>query len=106
MTARRANAPILLSCDDSGRWTLSGHARRFPDFEAALHCARRTPASASATIEVWERGQYVCSVPPDAWPHCRVPGETAPTVSERDALVTAERGANRLARVLLSTAGP
>jgi hypothetical protein len=97
---------VLLSCDHGGGWTVSGHTSRFPDFEAALHCARRTPALETATIEVWEQGQYVCSLPPDAWPRCRVPGEPAPAASGGGALVTLDRCANRAALVLMSTAGP
>jgi hypothetical protein len=99
---------VVLTCDDSGDWTLSEQgaaARRFPDFEAALHCVRRAPRTQSATIEVWERGEYVCCLPPGAWPHCRVAEEAVPVANE-PALAVAERWANRIGRFLLSTAGP
>jgi len=99
---------VVLACDDAGAWTLSAQgapARRFPDFEAALHCARRAPDAQSASIEVWERGQYVCCLPPDAWPHCHVADKTAPAAETR-ALAVAERCANRVGQFLLSTAGP
>jgi hypothetical protein len=99
---------VVLACDDGAGWILTeqGHpARRFPDFEAALHCARHAPATQSATIEVWERGQYVCCVPPGAWPHCRVPDTAAPAREGRTWVIV-ERCANRVGRFLLSTAGP
>ena len=100
---------VVLACDDLGDWTLSEQgapARRFPDFEAALHCARRAPRTSSATIEVWERGQYVCCLPPDAWPHCRVADEPVRLDTEKSALAGAERAANRVGQFLLSAAGP
>jgi hypothetical protein len=100
---------VVLACDDGDNWTLSEQgapARRFPDFEAALHCARRAPRTRSATIEVWKRGEYVCCVPPDAWPHCRVAHETVPVAAAKPALAAAERCANRVGQFLLSTAGP
>jgi hypothetical protein len=99
---------VVLACDDADGWILTeqgGPARRFPDFEAALHCARQAPATQSATIEVWERGQYVCCLPPDAWPRCRRPDEAVPAAEPR-AWAIVERCANRVGRFLLSTAGP
>ena len=100
---------VVLTCDDGGDWTLSEQgapARRFPDFDAALHCARRAPQTQSATIEVWERGQYVCCLPPGAWPNCRVADETVHVAMKQPSLAAAERCANRVGRFLLSTAGP
>jgi hypothetical protein len=101
---------VVLSADEDGEgWILSEQgapARRFPDFEAALHCARRAPRTKSATIEVWDRGEYVCCLPPDAWPRCRAADETAPAIAERPALAAAERYANRAGQFLLSIAGP
>jgi hypothetical protein len=99
---------VVLACDDGDGWTLSEQgapARQFPDFEAALHGARRAPHTKSATIEVWERGEYVCCLPPGTWPHCRAADETTSAAKE-PVLTIAERGANRVGQFLLSTAGP
>ena len=99
---------VVLACDEAGGWTLSEQgapARPFRDFEAALHCARGTPRTETAPIEVWERGQYVCCLPPGTWPHCRTNRKTVPAPA-RDGLAIAERCANGVGRFLLSTAGP
>jgi hypothetical protein len=80
-------------------------ARRFTDFEGALHGARCVPRIKSATIEVWERGEYVCCVPPDTWPNCRVADESVPAPGS-PRLTAGERYANRAGQFLLSTAGP
>jgi len=100
---------VVLACDEDGDWTLSepgAPARQFPDFDAALRCARLTPHIQSATIEVWERGQYVCCLPSDSWPHCRATSKAAPMRAEDHARTGAEQAANRVGRFLLSTVGP
>ena len=61
-----ASRRVLLTCDDgSGGWTLScgDPARRFPDINTALDCARRSGEVKTATIEIWQGGEYICCVP-------------------------------------------
>jgi len=68
-SGKKADAPILLSCDDGG-WALieQDHpARQFPNFEDALESARQVPDWTKSTIEIWRGGQYICYLPPQAW---------------------------------------
>jgi hypothetical protein len=103
-----AASRILLSCNPGGSWTLSGSgrpARQFTDFDAALDSARHVPNSETATIEVWQGGEYICCLQAEERPHRGASVHTAPIASERRG-VTAERYANRAAQVLMAAAGP
>jgi hypothetical protein len=100
---------IFLSCDETG-CTLSGAnaERRFPDVQKALDCVRRSRETEAATIEIWQNGQYICCVAPQS----RHRGENdfpsigGPSIVPGPWLIAAERHANRVARVLMATAGP
>jgi len=100
---------VLLNCDDSGSWTLSGQdspARHFPDFGAALSSARHVPGAEATTIEVRRGGEYICCLPPKEWPHREASILAAPIASRGRGFTTADRYANRAAQVLMATAGP
>jgi hypothetical protein len=95
----------MLSCDNTGCWTVSGPdvpARKCPNFESALDIARHIPDPQTATIEVWQRGEYICCLPREEWLHGAALVRTA-DVAPRSA---AERHANRLAGMAMATAGP
>jgi hypothetical protein len=99
---------VLLGCDGSGSWTLSGldiPARRFSDFEAAFDSARHVPGGETAIIEVWQSGEYICCLPPQEWPHGVASTQIATSVPKGHALATAERWANRAAQVLMPVDG-
>ncbi len=103
---RDANRPLRLDCNAIGGWTLSGsrgETRKFADFDAALAGARRECASPETLIEVWEDGDYICSMPPPERPAndaSAYPG-IAP---DGPVLRAVERGANRAAQALLTAA--
>jgi len=104
-----AASRILLSCNPGGSWTLSGSgrpARQFTDFDAALDSARHVPNSETATIEVWQGGEYICCLQAEERPHRGASVHTAPIASERRGVTAAERYANRAAQVLMAAAGP
>jgi hypothetical protein len=106
---RKAVAPrARLSCDDSGHWTLSGldsPARQFPDFDAAIASARHVPGANTATIEVWQGGEYICCLPSEGPSSRGVAHDAAPIDAEGRAATSAERYANRVAQALMATAG-
>jgi hypothetical protein len=85
-SGKKEDAAILLSSDDGG-WTLTelDHpARQFPNFEDALEGARQVPDWAKATIEIWQGGQYICYLPPQAWrPRPEASIHAAPAVPQR-----------------------
>jgi hypothetical protein len=100
---------VLLRCDDNGCTLSAANAeRRFPDLQTALDCAHHSRDTETATIEVWQAGQYICCVTPKSWRKSEVefPSFTAPRLVPDSMLVAAERHANRAARILLATAGP
>jgi hypothetical protein len=107
----RQTAPdrVRLYCDDKG-CVLSGvgSERRFTDVQTALDCAGRAPETQGSTIEIWQGGQYICCVAPRS---LELGAADFPSISARrlvsDAgLAAAERYANRIARILMETAGP
>ncbi len=106
----KAAAPrVRLSGDAGGHWTLAGSdslARQFTDFETALDSARHVPGSETATIEVWQGGEYICCLQAEERPHRGASVHTAPIASERRGVTAAERYANRAAQVLMAAAGP
>ena len=102
---------ILLSCDESGAWTLSGTdspVRQFDDFAAALDSARDACGSKPGTIEVWQGSEYICCLSPQERPPRAVSirSVSVDATARRRALTVAERYANRAAHLLLATAGP
>jgi hypothetical protein len=105
-----ASRRVLLTCDDgSGGWTLScgDPARRFPDINTALDCARRSGEVKTATIEIWQGGEYICCVPLrplTGW--VSGPRTDAPRLIPYPARTAAERYANRAAEVTFTRAGP
>jgi hypothetical protein len=62
---RPAADRVFLRCDDKG-WKLcrADSERRFPDVQPALDCARRSREMETATIEIWQGGEYICCVTP------------------------------------------
>jgi hypothetical protein len=108
---RRQTVPssVRLYCDDDG-CTLSGMGseRRFPDVQTALDCAGRARDRNVSTIEIWQGGQYVCCVAPRSWERSEAdfPSISASGLDSDAALAAAERYANRMARILMATAGP
>jgi hypothetical protein len=106
-----ASRRVLLSCDDSNvGWTLScaDPARRFPDIEAALECARQSPETKTATVEIWQGGQYICCMPVRPWPErgAATASGDAPRLIPYPLLTTAEWYANRAAEATFTRAGP
>ena len=96
---------VMLSCDNTGNWTVSGldePARKCRNFESALDLARHIPDSQTATIEVWQRGEYICCLPQEEWLGGAAVVHT-PHATPRSAI---ERQANRLAELVMATAGP
>ena len=98
---------IVLSCGQSGSWKLTAAhlSREFPDFAAALSCARQLPAAKSATIEVWQEGEYICCLPP----HPVADGEAFQSRQVRAPsrlAAAAEHYASRAGGMLYVTAGP
>jgi hypothetical protein len=100
---------VVLSCDDSGSWALAepgAAARHFPDFPAALEGARHAPNLKTATIEVWQGGEYICCLPPEEWSRRTTAANPASTASQRDPFASVERSASRTARVTFAAGGP
>jgi hypothetical protein len=99
---------VLLGCNGSGSWTLSGldiPARRFSDFESAVDGARHVAGGETATIEIWQSGEYICCLPPQEWPYGVASAQIVASVPKGHALATVERCANRTAQVLMPVAG-
>jgi len=100
---------VLLRCDDKG-CTLSGgrFERRFADLRSAIECARQSGDTASATIEIWQDGQYICCKTPPSPRHgeAEFPDFSTPRLISHARLAAAERYANHLGRTLMATAGP
>ena len=107
-TARKQLTPrVRLSCGASGNWTLSGPNRgcgEFADFNAALRIARELPGSKEATIEVWQGGEYICCLPPAAWPPDNLPQATGERPSQVRPISAIDRYANAAARILMPAA--
>lgn len=105
----RPVARVLLRCDEKG-CTLSGgrFERRFQDPQTAIDSARQSGDTASATIEIWQDGQYICcKTPPSLQPSdAEFPDLSAPKLLSDARLAAAERCANRIGRALMATAGP
>ena len=100
-------APIRLSCDRGGTWTVSeadGAVRAFPGFEAALDSARH--AGRKAAIEIWQGGEYICCLSPSERADDAAPIGTGPGHPPRKVFATLERYANHGARIMMATAGP
>jgi hypothetical protein len=92
-----------LSHDENG-WTLSepdGRTRRFDTFEAGIGGAREAAPALKMPIDVWERGQYICCLPPEQWARSAHPAAPSP----KPLFSVTERLANRIARVLMPVAG-
>lgn len=106
---RPAADRVFLRCDDKG-CTLcqAGHERRFSDVQTALESARKSREMETATIEIWQGGEYICCVTPLSSPRSQsdFPGISAPRLVSDAGLATIERYANRVARILFATAGP
>jgi hypothetical protein len=100
---------VLLRGDDAG-WTLSGcnSDRRFLDIEAALECARQSGEVKTATIEIWQGGQYICCVPVRPWPDrtASAPSTDMPRLIPYPILTKAEWYANRAAEATFTRVGP
>jgi hypothetical protein len=104
-----ATPRVRLSGDACGHWTLAGsdsRAREFTDFETALDSARHVPGSETATIEIWQGGEYICCLQPEDRPYRGAAIHTARIASETRAFTATERYANRAAQVLMAIAGP
>jgi hypothetical protein len=96
---------FTLSHDEDG-WTLSrpdGDTRQFKTFEAGIDGAREFLAPGTVSIDVWQDGEYICCLPPQQWSHA-APATTA--ALEAPLFPTAERYANRFARMVMGVAGP
>jgi hypothetical protein len=106
---RRAADRVLLRCDNKG-CTLcqADHERRFPDVQTALDCARQSREMEAATIEIWQGGEYICCVAPRSWERSEAdfPSISAPRLVSDAGLAAAERYTNRMAQILMATAGP
>jgi hypothetical protein len=100
---------VSVYCDDKG-CTLSGLGleRRFPDVQTALDSASQARDSKESTIEIWQGDEYICCVTPRSWERSEMhfPSISAPALVSDARLAVAERCANRIARVILATAGP
>jgi hypothetical protein len=100
---------IFLRCDDKG-CTLcrAGSQRRFSDVQAALDCARQSREMETATIEIWQGGEYICCVAPRSWERSEADFRSisAPRLVSDAGLAAAERYTNRMAQILMATAGP
>ena len=86
-----------------GNWTLSGPnsgRSEFADFNAALRNARERPGSKSATIEIWQGGEYICCLPPQEWPA----GDLAPD-SAAPRFAAVDLRANHVARFMMPVVG-
>ena len=105
----RPLARVLLRCDETG-CTLSGgrFERRFRDLQTAIDSARQSGDTATATIEIWQDGQYICCKTPPSL-QCsdtEFPDLSAPRLISDAWLAAAERYANHIGRVLMAAAGP
>jgi hypothetical protein len=100
---------VRLYCDDNG-CTLSGLGleRRYPDVQTALDSATQACDPKEPAIEIWQGDQYICCVTPRSWvrSEMRFPSISAPALVSDARLAVAERYANRIARVIMATAGP
>ena len=105
----RPVARVLLRCDEMG-CTLSGgrFEQRFQDLQAAIDSAQQSNETASATIEIWQDGQYICCKTPPSPQRSDVefPDLFAPRLISDARLAAAERYANNIGRALMATAGP
>jgi hypothetical protein len=102
-----ADRRTVLSCDESGNWTVRGpnrEVRRFADFDAALDSARHAPETLVSTIEVWQGGEYICCLPPEEGLHHVASIHVASPLPKGGRLARVERWANRAAEFLLTTA--
>jgi hypothetical protein len=105
--ARRlaASSHFTLGHDKAG-WTLvqpDGRARHVDSFEAGVDSAREFLAPKAVSIDVWQDGEYICSLPPEQWAHFAT---TAPVARPQPLFPKTEQVANRTARVLMNIAGP
>ena len=102
-------ARLRLQCDEKG-CTLSGgrFERHFPDLQTAIDCAQRSRETASATIEIWQDGQYVCCKMPSSPKRgdAEFPDLSTPKLISNARLAAAERCAIRAGQALMATAGP
>jgi hypothetical protein len=100
---------VRLYCDDNG-CTLSGAGseQRFPDVQTALDCAGQARDTLESTIEIWQGGQYICCVAPRSWERSNAdfPRLYAPRLGSDAGIAGLERCANRIAQILMATAGP
>jgi hypothetical protein len=111
-TGRRsgvARSRVLLNCDKSGCWTVTkqnGHRRQFPNFDTALDSVRNAANRNAPAIEVWQDGEYICCLQPKEQPYRSTAATLGRPLPQAHVLLTAERYANRVAEILLMTAGP
>ena len=98
---------LCLRCDEKG-CTLSGgrFERHFPDLRTAIEYARRSRETGTATIEIWQDGEYICCKAPPRRSDVDFPHPLAPVQLPRARLAAAERQATRISRILMATAGP
>jgi hypothetical protein len=105
-TRRPASSPHFTLSHDEDGWTLfqpDGCTRQFASLEAGIDGAREFPAPQTVSIDVWQDGEYICCLPPEQWSHVAPATAAAP---QSPLFPTAERYANRFARVMMAVAGP
>ncbi|HWB51338.1 MAG TPA: hypothetical protein VG651_19655 [Stellaceae bacterium] len=98
--ARRRLEPRIRLSRDGCRWIVSPSDRpqcAFDDFADALRHARQVRDAKTATIEVWQGGEYICCLQPETRPSGdqAFPGVASPRFPRL------ERATNRAARFML-----
>lgn len=106
---RPAVERVFLRCDDKGATLCRPDSeRRFPDVRTAIDCARQSREMGASTIEIWQDGEYICCVTPLSSPRSQADfaNNSAPWLVSDAGLAAAEHYANRIAQILVATAGP
>ncbi len=106
---RLAADRVFLRSDDKGCTLCRPDSeRRFPDVRTAIDCVRQSREMGAATIEIWQDGEYICCVTPLLSPRGQadIANNSAPWLVSDAGLAAAERYANRIAQILVATAGP
>jgi hypothetical protein len=98
---------VLLRCDEKGCTLSSGKfEQRFSDPQTAMEYARRSRETATATIEIWQDGQYICCSAPPSTQRSEAEFLSGPRLFSDARLAAADRRANHVGRALMATAGP